>query len=178
MKLSIVLLILGLFNVQFFPFGSQTSFTPDEQIAQAQLRSIYIPKLRLSLPIQTSEIVNGQWQIDTRKTAFYGRGSSLPGNPGTTVIFAHAKDGLFDYLPLLSKDDTITISSNIAVFVYAITNRRLVNPKDLTFLQTEGENVLAIFTCFGQNETKRLVYFGKLIKTAPLPKINNTLYQI
>lgn len=139
---------------------------------------IYIPKLSLFLPVQTSPIIDGEWQINEDKTAFFGEHSSLPGQAGTTVVFAYAKIGLFAHLVLLKPKDTITIATKTSIFVYKITRNYLVYPQDISFIKTEGENKLAIFTCFGKNDTKRIVYFGELIKTAPFPKTNSIVYSL
>ncbi len=139
---------------------------------------IYIPKIHLFLPLETSPIINGQWDINDQKTAFYGQHSALPGEAGTTVVFAHAKNGLFANLVLLRTNDTITLANKTSVFVYTITNHELLYPDDISFIKTQEKNTLAIFTCFGRNDTKRIVYFGELVKVAPFPKLNPIVYEL
>lgn len=141
-------------------------------------KAIYISKLNLYLPIQNSPIINGQWQISDEKTAFYGQHSSLPGKAGTTIVFAHAKKGLFAYLPLLKTEDSITLATKKSIYVYKIKYHKFLYPEDLSFIKTHGENMLAVFTCFGKNDTKRIIYFADLVKISPFPKINPVVYKL
>lgn len=163
---KIFVILLFLFTV--FP---KTTYAQEPQI-------LYISKLSLYLPIKISPIINSEWQVNEDKTAFFGDRSSLPGKTGTTVIFAHAKKGLFDHLPLLKNGDTITLAAKTSIFVYTIHNRQLLLPEDITFIKTDGKNMLAIFTCFGKNDTKRIVYFADLIKVAAFPKVNPVVYKL
>lgn len=139
---------------------------------------ISIPRLRLFLPVEQAQIIDEQWILSDKKTAFFGSGSALPGTSGTTVIFAHARNGLFAQLALLKTGDTIVITSKDSAFIYSIESEQLVTPLETDFIKTDGENTLAIFTCFGALDQKRIVFLGKLSKITRIPKISNTLYHI
>lgn len=172
MKKFLLLFLTFSLGVFLFHLGGVIQAFADEP------KAIYISKLNLYLPIQTSPIIDGQWQINEDKTAFFGEHSSLPGQMGTTIVFAHAKNGLFANLALLRTNDTITLVNKTSVFVYTITNHELLYPDDISFIKTQKKNILAIFTCFGKNDTKRIVYFGELVKIAPFPKTNPIVYKL
>ncbi len=148
------------------------------QIDAASIRFLYIPKLSLFLPISIAPLIDDEWKINEAKTAFYGEKSSLPGMPGTTVIFAHAKKGLFATLPRLTKDDVVSILTDSQVFVYKIKESQVIAPEEVSFLRKHGDNTVVLFTCSGQNDTKRIVLFGNLFTTLAIPVPNYNLYQI
>lgn len=55
---------------------------------------ITIPRVGIDLPVKMANVVNGEWELFSDSAAF-GRGSSPLGVGGNTVIFAHARQGLF-----------------------------------------------------------------------------------
>lgn len=134
-------------------------------------KSIYIPKLNLFLPLQTAPVKNDEWVLNEQKTAFFGEGSALPGKTGTTAIFAHAKKGLFGKLPLLKKDDTIIVFSDTTGFQYKIKEKQLVEPNNLSFLNYNRNNQVALFTCFGKDDRKRILYTAGLITSKPISNL-------
>lgn len=135
-------------------------------------KSIYIPKLNLFLSLQTAPVKNDEWVLNEQKTAFFGEGSALPGKTGTTAIFAHAKKGLFSKLPILKKGDAIMVFSDAKVFRYKIKERQLIKVNDLSFFNQSKNNEVALFTCFGKNDEKRLIFIADLITAKPISNLN------
>lgn len=132
---------------------------------------VYIPKLNLFLSLQTAPIKNGVWVLNKEKTAFFGDGSAPPGEAGTTAIFAHAKKGLFSKLPILKKGDSILVFSDAKIFRYKIKERQLIKTNDLSFFNQSKNNEVALFTCFGKNDEKRILYTADLIESKPISNL-------
>lgn len=158
------------------PQGSEAKEVEEEQSKVP--KHLFIRRLNLSLPLETAFIQNGEWQVTDKKTAFYGDKSVLPGASGTTVIFAHAKNNLFAQLPLLKKEDKIFVFSDKSLFVYRVRERHIIDPDSVDLLVSSGNNTLAIFTCFGTSNARRILFLADLKETIELNGTNSILYQI
>ncbi|MBI2033399.1 MAG: sortase [Candidatus Levybacteria bacterium] len=142
--------------------GSSQLFSSSSQIIQESY-TISIPSLRLSLPLTYAPIKNGQWVVSNQKTAFIGEGYAEPGKRGVTVIFAHAKNSLFAKLPLLREKQTVIIYSDTFTYTYKIQERKIILPSNVSFLRENSTtNTLMIFTCFGKDDTYRILYKATL----------------
>lgn len=175
------LFFLVLFSLSFIQvkFSHSLIFSSDEgEEKQEQLAFIYIPSIQLHLPLVVAPIRDEEWQIGEEKTAFFGEGSARPGAKGTSVVFAHARLGLFANLPALLENDLIFVFSNNRVYQYSVTGREIVTPETTEFIKTHGKNDLVLFTCIGENDTHRILFFSKLIKKGKVPSLDDTLYQI
>lgn len=151
------------------PIYTNTTFYPEK---------IYIAKLHLFLPVTFSPIQKGEWLLTEEKTAFYGEGTASLGEEGTTVIFAHARNGLFSKLPLIKTGNAIGVISRNTLFLYTITNKKLILPHEVDFIRLSGNNQLALFTCYGFNDLHRIVFFADLVKKIDMKDLDNNLYQI
>lgn len=129
------------------------------------------------LPVQKTKTVGNEWIITQDKTVFFGNGSSLPGEKGTTVLFAHAKQDLFGLLPILKKGNSVTIVTDEKTYVYRVNTRTRINETDTDFIKTEGHNSIALFTCSLDNPKKRLLIQGALIHVLDTPG-KKTLFNI
>lgn len=168
---SVLLLLVGLNTLVQPPRKSHLpSVVQLEKEVQAP-KSIYVPKLNLFLSLQTAPIKNGVWVLNEEKTAFFGDGSALPGKPGTTAIFAHAKKGLFSELPILKKNDTIIVTSDTMIFQYEIKEKQFIKADNLSFLGRKTNSQLAVFTCFGKDDRKRILYTADLIMSKPISNL-------
>lgn len=183
MKQKIILLVVLLLLAKLTAFAQPSKKPNSSPVTQLTKdvqtpKSIYIPKLNLFLSLQTAPIKDNEWVLNEQKTAFFGEGSALPGKTGITAIFAHAKKGLFSKLPLLKKGDVIMVFSDAKVFRYIIREKQLVNIDDLSFLDYGKNNQVALFTCFGKNDEKRILFTADLVQETSNLKLDSTLYQI
>lgn len=175
-----IVIAYGKISSMFIIHHSTTSIIKTQSLSYKP-EHIYIPNLSLSLPIEESPITNGTWEISHKKTAFYGKGSSFLDEKGTTVIFAHAKKGLFATLPLLKKGSTIFVFSQNVLFVYEVDYNRLIDPTDASFLKKNITHVLSLFTCYGVKDAQRIVIFAKFrgkvnTKDSDMKSVKNNLY--
>lgn len=176
MKQKIVFLVVLLLLAELTAFVQPSKKSNLPSVAQLGKevqapKSVYVPKLNLFLSLQTAPIKNGVWVLNEQKTAFFGQGSALPGKKGTTAIFAHAKKGLFSELPILKKGDSIMVFSDTKVFRYEIREKQLIEADNLSFLGRNKNNQVALFTCFGKNDEKRIVFTADLITSKPISNL-------
>lgn len=159
----LILITLCSYPLQWIPKATawQSEELPVKEKVQPE--RIFISSLRLDLPVQMSPIINSEWVLTDEKTTFYGQGTATPGDSGTTVIFAHARNGLFSGLARLEKGNTIVVKGKSSFFVYKVNSSLIVGPEDVSFIKTNGDNTLALFTCYGFNDKQRIVYLSDFI---------------
>lgn len=153
--------------------GNFTIFTSSENrtLPTEKPEFIQIPSLSLILPMQTARIQDDQWLITETPAAFFGEKSAFPGTPGTTIVFAHARQGLFADLPVLHPDNIIVLQTHTMLYFYQIKEKKIIDPTDVGFLSKPTEshqNMLVVFTCYGKADTKRIVFFAPLRGIVPI----------
>jgi len=134
--------------------------------------NLFIPKISVDTPIS--------WNINSDDTlpalekgvAQYA-GTALPGQIGNVFISGHSsyywwKEGsykeVFALLDKLEKNDKIYITYDKKVYVYVVTDKKVVKPTDMEVLDPTNTKTLSLMTCFpvGTN-INRLIVTAKQI---------------
>lgn len=121
---------------------------------------ITIPDLGIDLPVKLSPIQNGYWTV-WEDMAGFGEGSASPGTVGNTVIFAHARKGLFGDLKKALKNMPITVSTPSSTYTYFITDIKTVLPHEIEVIAPTDDQTLTLYTCSGFLDKKRLIVTAK-----------------
>lgn len=125
-------------------------------VKQSNPIRILIPKLDIDLKVVDAKIVSGYWEL-SEDTASYGLGSGQLGTKSNTVIFAHARQGLFYNLKDAQVDDIVYVFTKDKWFRYRINKITSVYPSQTEVIgPTKGE-VLTLYTCTGFYDEKRLI---------------------
>jgi LPXTG-site transpeptidase (sortase) family protein len=74
-------------------------------------------------------------------------GTPLPGEPGNVGIAAH-RDTYFRTLKDIRKDDVITVTTPEGDYRYRVVSTRIVDPADVSVLDSDGTDVLTLVTCY------------------------------
>jgi LPXTG-site transpeptidase (sortase) family protein len=117
---------------------------------------ILIPNVNIDLPIVSAKVIDGYWEL-SETTASYGLGSGLPGENGNTVIFAHARDGLFYNLKDVKIGDIVYVFSKNMWFRYKVNKITAVYPNQTDVINPTKTQVLTLYTCTGFDDEKRLI---------------------
>ncbi len=117
---------------------------------------ILIPKADIDLKVTPSKVVDGYWEL-SETTASYGLGSGLPGSKSNTVIFAHAREGLFFNLKDVKLKDTIYVFTKNKWYQYKVNKITAVFPDQKEVIEPTKKETLTLYTCTGFNDEKRLV---------------------
>ncbi len=125
---------------------------------------IIIPTLDINLPVSTAKINFTTWEVSLTGASF-GESSSLPGNIGNTVIFAHVRIGLFLNLPKIKVGDIVHVFTSKDWFTYKVRQIEVVSPEDISVLNDSSEHELTLYTCIGENWTQRFVAKAQLINS-------------
>ncbi len=110
-----------------------------------------------------------------KKGVAHARGTSLPGEPGSIYLFAHSTDNFWDVglynavfylLKNLNPGDSVTIFYLGKRFDYAVTDTKIVDPNDVSFITQSRQtgSQLVLQTCWPPGTTwKRLLVIAKPI---------------
>lgn len=138
-----------------YPIEISSSLLTSKEIQNDPVR-ILIPKVGIDLKVVNAQIVNGYWEL-SEDTASYGLGSGKPGAKGNTVIFAHARDGLFYNLKEIKQDDVIYVFTKNNWFRYKVNKITQVFPNQKEVIEPTKNEVLTLYTCTGFLDEKRLI---------------------
>ena len=138
------------------------SLVTNKKIGEFPTR-IRIPSVGIDLPIVPAKVINGYWELSDT-SASYGLGSGVPGEQGNTVIFAHARIGLFLPLRDTKLQDSIYVYTQHHAYVYSIIQIKKVYPTDTDVIGPTKREILTLFTCSGFMDTMRLVVIAKPVR--------------
>lgn len=124
---------------------------------------IVIPSSDIDISVTQSEIKDGYWET-SENTASYGLGSAYPGQVGNSVIFAHARQGLFYNLKELEKSDLIYVLTSKRWYGYKVSDIKTVFPDQVEVISPTKEERLTLYTCSGFADKKRLIVVAKPAK--------------
>jgi LPXTG-site transpeptidase (sortase) family protein len=117
---------------------------------------IILPKSDIDLSVVPAKIVDGFWET-SETDASYGLGSGLPGTRSNTVIFAHAREGLFYNLKYVKSGDSIYVLSKNKWYKYSVNKITAVYPDQKEVILPTKNETLTLYTCTGFNDEKRLI---------------------
>jgi sortase A len=125
--------------------------------AVAELR---IPRIGLR-----AVVVRGTTAADLRRGPGLIAGTPLPGQHGTTAIAGHRTTygAPFRHLDALRRGDGIIVRLPYGTFRYAVEDRRIVQPRDLSVLRRVGHDRLVLSACYPLfSAARRIVVFARL----------------
>jgi LPXTG-site transpeptidase (sortase) family protein len=137
------------------PIKINSALYSSKNIANDPIR-ILIPKADIDLKVIDAPIVNGYWQL-SENTASYGLGSGTPGTKSNTVIFAHARQGLFYNLKDVKLNDIVYIFTKNQWYRYRVNKIIAVYPNQTEVIKPTKSEVLTLYTCTGFYDEKRLI---------------------
>lgn len=117
---------------------------------------IVMPKVDIDLKVTPSKVIDGYWEL-SEENASYGLGSGLPGSRSNTVIFAHAREGLFYNLKNVKQSDTVYVFTKNKWYRYKVNKITAVFPDQKEVIAPTKKETLTLYTCTGFNDEKRLV---------------------
>jgi len=137
------------------PIKIDEKLLSEQEPAQPPLR-IVMPKYNIDLSVVEAPVINGVWET-SETTASHGIGSASPGQIGNTVVFAHARAGLFLPIRDIQKDEIIYVLTKDRWYRYQVSDSKLVNPDQVEVISQTVDEKLTLFTCSGFLDSKRLV---------------------
>jgi len=162
--LALIFISIGLFILMGYPKSAPNTNNPikinenlyKNQTAQNLPVRILLPKQDIDINVTPSKIINGYWEL-SENTASYGEGSGVPGQNGNTVIFAHARQGLFYNLKDVKINDMIYVFTKDKWYKYKVNKITAVYPNQTEVIKPTKNQTLTLYTCTGFSDEKRLV---------------------
>lgn len=121
---------------------------------------IQIPAIDVDAPV-----VEGDDPESLRRGAGHHIGSANPGERGNCIISAHNDvfGQIFRDLPDLSLGDEIFVHSASQVYRYVVTQRRIIEPTEVSVMEDTASPVLTLISCYPYGiNTHRIVVIGGL----------------
>lgn len=128
-----------------------------------------IASIQVSLDVSpgTFDPTDQTWTTND-SDAFFATNSVLANSStGTTLLYGHARWGVFGALPDLRLGDEATVSTNSGYrFTYRYVSKRDVLPTDTSVFTANGPATLILQTCSGAWDAYRSLYSFRLISEA------------
>lgn len=139
---------------------------------------INIPKINVSAPLVFADSnVEAEFQKDLENGVVHYANTAMPGEVGNSVLFGHSSNDwwepgnykfVFVLLDKLVVGDTYTVNYNSRQYVYQVTETKVIEPTDLSVLNSSGVPEMTLITCTPPGTSwKRLVVRSKQISPAP-----------
>jgi len=117
---------------------------------------ILIPKSDIDLKVVDAQVIDGYWEL-SENSASYGLGSGHPGEKNNTVIFAHAREGLFYNLKNVKEGDVVYVFTKNKWYRYKINKIDAVYPNQIEVIKPTKNETLTLYTCTSFYDEKRLI---------------------
>lgn len=101
-----------------------------------------IPRLGVSVII-----AEGTDEATLRRAGGHIAGTAFPGQQGNVGIAGH-RDTLFRPLRNIRRNDVITLTTLAGEYRYRVMSTDIVNPTDVSVLESDGDEVLTLVTCY------------------------------
>lgn len=119
---------------------------------------IVIPNLAINTTVSRSNYKNGSWAESENSASYDQESASLNTTRGHTLIFAHAKTGLFsNLLNISSKDSIFILGSSNKLYEYNVSGIETVDPSEVYKMESLGDHNLTLITCQGEDDKYRLL---------------------
>lgn len=163
---ALIFISIGLFVLMGNPYpkpvpSSKNPIKINENLYKNQTTQnlpvrILLPNENIDINVTPSKIINGFWEL-SENTASYGEGSGVPGQNGNTIIFAHAREGLFYNLKDVKINDTVYVFTKDKWYRYKVNKITAVFPNQTEVIAPTKNQTLTLYTCTGFSDEKRLV---------------------
>lgn len=123
---------------------------------------IVISSLNKELPI-----IEGSDEAELAKGVGHYIGSVLPGETDNSVLAGH-RDTVFRGLGEIKIDDLIEITTSAGIFIYKVSNTKIVNSDDRTVIVPYDRAILTLVTCYPfdyiGNAPQRFIVTAELVE--------------
>ena len=122
---------------------------------------LIIPSAAINLDVEESPINGSTWNVSPNKVSFGSGTSYLDESHGNSVLFAHAREGLFRDLKNVKLGDKISIVGSENLYTYKVMSIEKILPDEIDKIRSVGDTNLTLFTCEGYGDQYRLMIKAK-----------------
>ena len=174
---AVNLCVLGMFVAILSPPPTSTQNVPVATVSPRRLSApsfvninlgiptrVVVASVNIDLPVRIGSYnpTDKTWTLDTQSAFYADRSVPVNDSNGSTLIYGHARRGLFAKLPEITKGATARVYTDSGkVFSYTFESSRQVKPDDISIFVSTGTPMLALQTCSGPFDIYRtLVSFS------------------
>lgn len=138
--------------------------------------SIIVPKINANSKVieNVNPYNSAEYQVSLTQGVAHAKGTSLPGEPGNTFLFAHSSDNFYNanrynsvfyLLNKMENGETFFIVKDKTLYEYSIVEKSIVRPDQIEYLTGSLVGQTAtLMTCWPPGTTsQRLVLVGELV---------------
>ena len=132
---------------------------------------VVVDSVGIDLPVQTGSYdpATQTWTLDTKSAFYADRSVPVNDSNGSTLIYGHARYGLFARLPEITEGATARVYTDSGkVFSYTYSSSRQVKPEDTSIFSTDGLPTLSLQTCSGPFDIYRTLVSFRLSGVASI----------
>lgn len=169
------LMVWGMFTLLSMPYVDVTAMPETRPVITKHATftatvgkptSVSVPAVGVEAPVAEGSFNpdTGEWTLSD-SYAYFAL-PSVPANDsnGTTLIYGHAKPGMFESLVNVSPGMTADVRTDIGkTFMYEFISMREVEPSDTTVFTEVGAPTLVLQTCSGPWDVYRALYTFKYV---------------
>jgi LPXTG-site transpeptidase (sortase) family protein len=117
--------------------------------------SLSIPGIGVDIPVEEALVRGDTWDFSPfTHQAAHLQLTALPGQGSNVVVGAHYElagfqPGPFIHLDRLTIGDQITVEFQGRIYLYEVSQTRLVSPSDIEVVYGTPEETLTLLTCYG-----------------------------
>ena len=174
---------LGYLLIVFFPIvQNEVVYALKKPVASDQIITpkskdfgLVIPKIGANSPIvaNVDPYTESSYQRALTKGIAHAQGTAFPGTTGTTFLFSHSSvnfyeatryNSVFYLIDKLAKKDEIHVYYKKQRYVYAVTEKKIVDAKDISYLTNKNNGKqLVLMTCWPAGTSlKRLLIIASI----------------
>lgn len=161
MRLKIGLSLLLIFFIwRFFQLIKLSFYKADFQApvtAGIEATNIKIPKVNLDLPVVSTSIKNGVWEVPQVAVGHLDQSATI-NSEGNIVLYAHNTNNLFGPIRWLSVGDEIILTGiDGRGYKYQVSETITVKPNIVDYVLSTDSERLTLFTCTGLFDLDRFI---------------------
>jgi len=174
---AVNLCVLGMFVAILSPPPIATQNVPIAAISPKRLSGpnfatinlgiptrVVVASVSIDLPVRVGsyDSASQTWTLDMQSAFYADRSVPVNDSNGSTLIYGHARSGLFAKLPEIAEGSIARVYTDSGkVFSYTFASSRQVKPDDTSIFVSSGAPTLALQTCSGPFDIYRtLVSFN------------------
>lgn len=167
MRLKVGLLLLSVFfawrvsqllRLSFYKADFQTPVEVGIEVTK-----IKIPKVNLDLPVTSTSIKNGIWEVPQAAVGHLDQSAKI-NSQGNIVLYAHNTNNLFGPIRWLKVGDEIVLSgADGQDYKYQVSETITVKPNRVDYVLPTNSEKLTLFTCTGLFDLERFIVVATLV---------------
>lgn len=112
----------------------------------------------IDVKVKPAVITNGVWPVFPNEAGYVANGKNI-------IIYGHNKNNIFGPIRYIKKGAKITIiTSDDKTYEYEVIKTDVVEPSNLSYIESKDSDTITLYTCVGFLDSKRFIVVADLKK--------------